>query len=204
MQEGSASASAGSSSHTKGAAIRSFFVWYHQHHGPERLVRALAAVPAAARHQLDAGIEGLGVLPSTWYPDDLVHQLVDHMIAGLSAEEQEALAREGSKAAMSDTLRGVYKVLVSLFVDPARLAKHVGKLWSAYHDSGALAATVLGPRRHEVSLVDWRGHHPFVCMMNRAAMETIYGQIGCKKAVAREKTCVASGGDACVMLIEWT
>jgi hypothetical protein len=188
--------------HTKGAAVRAFLRW-HEGSQRERVQRAAAAVPAEHRHLLDPRREALGILPSLWYPSELVHALVDDLTAGLDESELERLAREGGRAIIKDSLGGVYKVLFNFLVSPERYAKNADRIWRVFHDSGSNEMSVVGPSEHLSRIVDWRGHHPFICRLHRATTGHLYGEMKCKEVALTDEGCLGRGDAACVTRIAW-
>lgn len=116
----------------KGAAFRELLLCLARHRAP-LLERALPELDAAALAELDLP---RGILASTWYPADSVHQLLDHVTNPLTPEERLELASRASDAMIQATLRGVYRVLFKPMANPERYARYSGKLWSAYYDSG--------------------------------------------------------------------
>jgi hypothetical protein len=189
--------------HTKGAAIRSFLSWYERSGDRARLVGALEVVPPEHRGLLDPSREALGVLPSVWYPSPLVHALVDGVTAGLSEDELSRLAHEGAQVIIRESLNGVYKMLFALLVNPERYAKNAHRIWKMFHDSGTTDIAILGPREQRARISGWRGHHPFICRLNRASTAELYRAMKCKNVVLSDEKCVTRGQDVCVSRIVW-
>lgn len=113
-----------------------------QHDDRARLKRALGALQQAYPSDVDPERSGGGFLASRWYPAELVHALVDEMIAGRSQAGQDALAKHAASVIMGRTLRGVYKFLFSTFATPDLYARHAQKLWSLHYDNGSCTSTI--------------------------------------------------------------
>jgi hypothetical protein len=196
-------ASSASGTHSKGASIRSFLGWYERSQDRERVIRAIRQLPPEHRLLLDADRDAFGVLPSRWYPSELVHALVDALTAGLSEEQLDRLARDGARVIIKDGLNGVYKMIFDLLVTPERYARHSHRIWRMFHDTGSTDVVVVGPREQRARITDRWGHHPFICRLNRASTAVLYGEMKCRNVVLTDEGCVARGDRECVSLVRW-
>lgn len=188
----------------KGAAFREFLLWHAARNTEAVLVDATERVPAELRSELDVARPGLGVLASRWYPAELVHALLDALVAGRTASELDALALDAAEVIMGRTLRGVYRTLFSMLATPDRYQQYGGKLWGQHYDSGRLVFTSSEPGRHRIEYVGWRGHHPFICRLNCAASVPIYSAMGCEQVAISERQCVADGSVTCGVAVRWS
>lgn len=192
----------------KGAVLKDFVLFCEQHDDRARLERALRALAEAYPNDVDASRSGGGFLASRWYPAELVHVLVDEVIAGRSALEQEQLARHAAQVIMNRTLSGVYRFVFSTFATPELYARHAQKLWSLHYDNGHVQvdnkprAGMRSVARARV--VRWISHHPFVCKLNGAATMPIYEAMGCRDVTCDTIACVSKGSDHCEWLIHWS
>ena len=191
----------------KGAVLREFVLFCEQYDERARLSRALAALREAYPQDVDPSRSGGGFLASRWYPAELVHVLVDEVIAGRTGAEQDALAKHAASVIMGHTLRGVYKFLFSTFASPDLYSRHAQKLWALHYDNGSVQIEN-GPdsasqRVARSRIVRWISHHPFICKLNGAATVPIYEAMGCRDVVCETVACVASGGDHCGWHTRW-
>jgi hypothetical protein len=187
--------------------LREFVLFCEQHDDRARLKRALAALREAYPQDVDPERPGGGFLASRWYPAELVHVLVDEVIAGRSEREQDELATRAASVVMGRTLRGVYKFLFSTFASPDLYSRHVQKLWSLHYDNGAvqLENGSAGQLRYAQSrIVRWISHHPFICKLNGAAAVPIYEAMGCRDVTCERNACVSRSGDHCSWRTFWT
>jgi hypothetical protein len=194
--------------HVKGGVLRDFVLFCEQHDECARFERALRALAEAYPKDVAAGRSGGGFLSSRWYPAELVHVLVDEIIAGRSPAEQDELAQRAAKVIMSRTVGGVYKFLFSTFATPDLYARHAQRLWSLHYDSGSVQIDNR-PREGSNSaaharVARWNGHHPFVCKLNRAATIPIYEAMGCRDVRCDTIACVSNGDDDCEWLVRWS
>lgn len=192
----------------KGAVLREFVLFCEQHDERARLSRALTALHQAYPNDVDPERSGGGFLASRWYPAELVHVLVDEVIKGRSAAEQDALAQRAAKVIMGRTLSGVYRFLFSTFASPDLYARHANKLWGLHYDNGHVQ---IDNKAREGShcvahsrVVRWISHHRFVCKLNGAATIPIYEAMGCRDVRCETIACVSEGDMHCEWLVRWS
>jgi predicted hydrocarbon binding protein len=189
----------------KGAAFREFIAWYSATHGRERLRAHLAAMPSGFAAELDADGDTLGILTSQWYAAELVHALLDEIARGQSDATLYELGTAGSRAVMSATLSGLYRVLFQWMASPERYARYAPKLWGSYYDSGELDVQVMDDARGAISSVKrWRSHHRVICELNRGAALEIYAAMGCSQVTCERLACVDRGDTECRFVTRWT
>jgi len=87
---------------------------------------------------------------------------------------------------------------------PERYARHAGKLWSSYYDTGRFTVTPAADGFGAVAVVrDFRSHHPFLCDLNWGAAIAIYEALGCESVECERTSCVAQGADECRFATRW-
>jgi hypothetical protein len=188
----------------KGAALRQFLIWYERRLGERAFRERFTGLAPDLDGQLDRGAEALGILASRWYDCRLIHGILDSLSAGLSEQELLAVTVEGSQAVMDHTLRGIYRSLFEWMANPKRYARHGGKIWSTYYDSGDFAIdSSETERRAACSIRNWASHHPILCDMNRGASTAIYRAMGLADADCVREACVSSGADECRFVTSW-
>jgi len=193
-----------SSGRIKGAALREFLSWYQQKLGEAAFSERFADLPEDLARQLNTGTEALGIVASRWYDCRLIHSVLDALTAGLSEEERLALTVEGSRAVMDHTLRGVYRSLFEWMANPKRYARHGGKIWSTYYDSGDFSIeSSLEARQAVCTIRNWSSHHPILCDMNRGASTAIYQAMRLPGANCVREACVSQGATECRFVTNW-
>jgi hypothetical protein len=188
--------------------LREFVLYCEQHDDRERLERVLRCLSEAYPRMVDPLRSGGGVLASRWYPAELVHVLVDEMIAGRGEAELRSLSQHAANVIMRRTLSGIYRTLFATFATPELYARHAGRLWSQHYDNG-LVEVSNRPREggHNVAharISRWISHHRFICMLNGAAARPIYELMGCKSVRYDTIACVSKGAQACEWLVHWS
>jgi hypothetical protein len=136
---------------------------------------------------------------SRWYAAGVVHGLLDAILAGMSAEERSALARESAALAMAPTLRGP---LVRLAGTPERWAQHGQRIWRAYYETGVVTTTQRAPTCWEQTIAAWAEHHPFLCEQHAAATALLHRAMGHEAARVERTACVSLGAPACSYRID--
>jgi hypothetical protein len=187
----------------KGAGISNFLVWYVGRFGHARLRRIAEGIPEPHRAYFRTEDPTLGMLASTWYPAAAIHPLLDGFLAEHGAE-RGLLAREGARATMEATLKGVYRWLFESMMTPERYARNAQKLFSRYYEPGTMLKTPLGDHGHLSVVRDWPGHHPLLCDMLVNTAEYVYSALGCRDVRASRMACVSEGAPDCRFEITWS
>ena len=188
----------------KGAAFREFVAWVEQDRGADVLAGLVTDLPPDVQRHFLVGRPALGLLAGTWYPAELVHAFLDRLTRGLGEPELQRMARQGAEYTMERNLRGVYRSLFSLFVSPRMYVLGMQQLWNLHYDSGRVHNTELGPTTHRAEVSAWRGHHPFACRLNTAAVFPIYGAMKCQDIEVHREACVSHGDPHCAWVISWS
>lgn len=190
----------------KGAALAAFIRWYEQDRGKDELRARIGALPAtlALELGLDENEGALGILASRWYDCRAIGVLLDAMVAGVDPPELQRMIDASARAVMQHTLRGVYRMLFDWLATPERYARHSHRLWSSYHDTGAMTVEQIEPTIARCTIAGWSGHHPVMCAMCRASAEVIYTEMGCTGATTVRHACVGDGAPSCVFVTRWT
>ena len=188
----------------RGAAVDEFLAWYARDRDGQALADAVRALPKklTERVRWDAGMPRM--IPFAWYPCELVHGIFDRLLAELDAEGRERLSRDTADHVMDATLHGVYKAMFKAAVTPALLAKISPRLWRLYYDTGDSTIEAESDNLHRSTLRGWKGHHPFLCEINRFSGEWIYRQLKCQGVRSEQVACTGRGDASCVIVTRWS
>jgi len=188
----------------RGAAVDEFLAWYARDRDAKRLASAVHALPRelSERVRWDAGAPRL--IPFAWYPCELVHGIFDGLLAGLDDAARQQLSRDTADHVMNATLHGVYKAMFKVVVTPALLAKISPRLWRLYYDTGDSTIEIEADNAHRATLSGWKGHHPFLCQVNRFSGEWIYRQLKCQRVRSEQLACAGRGDASCVIVTSWS
>jgi hypothetical protein len=168
-----------------------------------RLVEAFTALPPAIRPGFDERADTFGVLPSSWYAEEMMHAAIEAMTRDLDDKGRDELALKLARAAAGNTLRGIYRVFFRLLATPQRFCDHAERLWTQSHDTGTLSAKLVGPRVVETRIDDWRGHHPFVCRVSSYIGVEIFSAMGLKGVKCNVQCLSDVGGRVCITHTTW-
>lgn len=194
----------GAVSHTKGAVFRGFLEWMQHEFGIDVTRHLHERLPPDLQSLLDPHEPALGVLPSSWYPDELPNRMLELLLHPMEEQVRLRVLREGTRYTMEKTFRGLYRPLMRLFVSPERCAKLVQKAWQTNYDTGTATWTYRGPGRIDSEVVGWRGHHPYRCEISRVSGELLLELAGCKNVESVRTDCLSKGNASCRAVITWT
>lgn len=187
----------------KGNAIREFIAWYCGQGERERLTAAIRGLTLEEQALFDLEHRALGILPSTWYPMETVHHLLDRVLGGMRPREVEALASAGGRVTAEAMMTGLTRAIFTAVMTPSRFARLANMAWRTSYDTGWVDNTVLAANRHRAVVREWRGHHGFLCKLNVAVKARIYAAMGCEGVVIEDRYCVDEGRGECGSLIAW-
>jgi hypothetical protein len=188
----------------KGAGIQPFLEWYTRRWSHARLVAAAERMRPELRAVFDLKDPHLGVLPSQWFRAAPVHAFLDNLLDGHTAEECQLIARDGARAIIESTLKGVYRWLFEMMMSPERYGRSAQKLFSRYYEPGTMVKTPLGDRGHLSVVTNWPSHHPLLCDFLIHTAEYVYTGLGCKQVQVRRTACVSTHAPECRFEITWS
>jgi hypothetical protein len=188
----------------KGAPIVEFLRWYTSAYGRDALVGLLAGIELSPRVSLNLSYEHFGLLSSDWYPARAFHEVLDRVVARTPPERVAWLARESARAVIATTLKGIYRVLFSFMMSPARYAQNAQQLFGRYYRPGTFLKLPLGSRGHRTVIRDWPGHHPLLCEMIVYTGEYVYEAMGCRDVEMRRTGCISDGASECSFETTWS
>ena len=186
----------------KGFSIREFVAWYGPERDGEHVRVVIRGLDANDHAHFDLADAALGILPSSWYPAEVIHRVLDGILRGLSPHEIDALAQAGGAATVRSMMKGLYRTVFSLVMSPRRYGRAVQLTWKLNYDSGWFENIEMAPKKHQGVVHEWAGHHPFLCRMNVAAKAAIYEVMDCERVVV-ERSCKSDGGTWCGSVITW-
>jgi hypothetical protein len=187
----------------KGAAIRELVRWYARAHGRAQLEAATRRMPAPLAAQLDPHDDALGIIASTWYDAELVHAMLDAIIAPYPAGDRSALIKTAAREAVQASMNGVYKFVIGQIVTPGFYARNIQRLWAMLHDGGCREIRIVRDGLAISRTWDWPGHHPLLCEVTIETMCAIFELTGKRDVVARRTQCVSQGASECVAEVRW-
>ena len=190
--------------HTKGVVIRELLLWWQRNRDHLAVMRiAEHGSGSHLRRHIDVTREGAGILPSAWYPCELLHEIIDFLTRELPPRERQALARRVGAEGMAESLRTIYRPITGMMQSPEQYARHVQRFWNQRFDTGTVESTSSRPGEHTIEVRGWTSHHPFSCLAHAAAQEAVYEFMACRDIRASVETCVTAGAEACRVHVHW-
>lgn len=101
----------GDGGHIKGLVLRQFLGWYEQRHGRAGLLALAERMSASDRLQVDLHVGGYGVLPSRWYPAEVVNAMLDAAVTDIPRAALPALAEDAAEVIIHASIKGLYRML---------------------------------------------------------------------------------------------
>lgn len=190
--------------HMKGAAVRELVVWYAREFDANMLRAVIRALPVDFDADLNADVEGFGLLANRWYDVRVVHLLLDAILANHPRDKRDEFLRRMMRKTLESSARGVYAFAMRQIVTPAFYARHIGRLWHMLNDTGERSIELL-PEHHALSRTwSWAGHHPHLCRLNQHTMAAILEMAGSKEVSFVKQRCIAEdGGRECIYEFDW-
>jgi hypothetical protein len=166
----------------KGVAVREFIAYLDQREGVESVRTRLRTLPPHLLVQIRLDAPGCGFLAGSWYSNDLVHPMLDAVLAGRSQEERLRIAIEGDRAVMAATFGGIYRGLFQLLASPSLVARHAQTVWNKYYSDGEVSVDPIGPPEARLIIRRWHGFHPLIAQMSAEGFRIIYEGLGYRDA----------------------
>jgi len=166
----------------KGVAVREFLTYLDQREGVDSVRARLRTLPESLSAQLRLDAPGCGLLAGSWYSNDLVHPMLEAVLAGRSPEERLRIAIEGDRAVMAATFGGIYRGLFQLLATPGLIARHAQTVWNKYYSDGEVAVDPIGPPEARLIIRRWYGFHPLIAQMSAEGFRIIYEGLGYRDA----------------------
>jgi predicted Ser/Thr protein kinase len=187
----------------KGTALRAGLAWFANAYGEPGLARVFALASPELRAMLREGDPAFGLMASGWYDTQLVGELL-HLLEQVAAPaDPVAFGSRVAEAIARDNVGGVYRALFRLVASPPMLEANAQRVWRTYIDEGTLTVKRTGAGTFEARVRGWSHHHPKVCRMLRAMLESLLRASGYTALVVERTECVAEGATQCTFEGEW-
>ena len=190
--------------HMKGAAVRELVLWYAKEFDASTLRAVVRALPVEFDADLNADIDGFGILANRWYDVRVVHLLLDAILANHPPSQRDELLKRMMRKTLESSARGVYAFAMRQIVTPAFYARHIGRLWHLLNDTGERSIELLSGSQALSKTWSWAGHHPQLCRLNQHTMAAILEMADCKEVSFTKQRCVSEdGGRECIYAFDW-
>ena len=187
----------------KGTAIRAGIAWFTETYGEPGLERVYELASPDLQSILRPGDSTFGLIASGWYDSLLIGELLAVVERVASPADSVAFEARIAEAIARDNVGGVYRALFRLVASPPLLEANAQRVWRTYFDEGNLTVTIREPGVFDARVRGWSRHHPNVCRMLRAMLESLLRATGYTGLVVERTQCVAQGDGCCAFDGRW-
>ena len=187
----------------KGTAIRAGIAWFGDTYGESGLERVVELASPELGALLRPGDPVFGLIASGWYDTLLIGELLELVERVAAPADTVAFQSRVADAIARDNVGGVYRALFRLVASPPLLEANAQRVWRTYIDEGTLSVSLGAPGTFEARVRGWSRHHPAVCRMLRAMLESLLRAIGYSALVVVRTQCVGFGEPCCAFDGTW-
>jgi serine/threonine-protein kinase len=187
----------------KGTAVRASIVWFADNYGEPALSHVLELASPELASMLRPNDPAFGIIASGWYDTQLVGELLGLLERVASPADKVAFGVKVANAIAKDNVGGVYRALFRLIASPPLLEANAQRVWRTYVDEGTLTVKLRDKGAFEARVRGWARHHPDVCRMLHAMIESLLRAIGYNGLVVDRTQCVAQSDPFCAFNGNW-
>jgi hypothetical protein len=187
----------------KGTAIRAGVAWFGETYGDAALERVVDQASLELRALLRPGDPVFGLIASGWYDTLLIGELLELVERVAAPADTPAFQSRVADAIARDNVGGVYRALFRLVASPPLLEANAQRVWRTYIDEGTLSVSLGSPGFFEARVRGWSRHHPAVCRMLRAMLESLLRAVGYTALTVERTQCAGLGDTCCVFEGTW-
>ncbi|MBV9946970.1 MAG: serine/threonine protein kinase [Myxococcales bacterium] len=187
----------------KGTALRAGLSWFAELCGPTGLARVMELASPELQGILRAKDPVFGLIASGWYDTQLVGELVELLECVAAPTNRAAFASSIGDAIARENVAGVHRALFRTVSSPQALQANAQRVWRSYVDEGTLSIRLRGERAFDARVRGWSRHHPSVCRMLRAMLESSLRAVGYGGLALDRTHCVALGDTQCAFDGVW-
>jgi serine/threonine protein kinase len=187
----------------KGTAIRAGIAWFGDTYGEIGLERVVELASPELGALLRPGDPVFGLIASGWYDTLVIGELLELVERVAAPPDTGAFQSRVADAIARDNVGGVYRALFRLVASPPLLEANAQRVWRTYIDEGTMSVSLGVPGTFEARVRGWSRHHPAVCRMLRAMLESLLRAVGYTALVVDRTQCVGFGEPCCVFEGTW-
>ncbi|HEY3820072.1 MAG TPA: protein kinase [Polyangiaceae bacterium] len=187
----------------KGTAIRAGVAWFGETYGEGALERVVEQASPELRALLRPGDPVFGLIASGWYDTLVIGELLELVERVAAPADPPAFQSRVADAIARDNVGGVYRALFRLVASPPLLEANAQRVWHTYIDEGTMNVSLGAPGSFEARVRGWSRHHPAVCRMLRAMLESLLRAVGYTALVVERTQCAGLGDACCVFEGNW-
>ena len=183
--------------------MRAGIAWFADTYGKLGLERVTELATPELRAVLNLRDPVFGLIASGWYDTLLIGELLEVIERVAAPADPAAFLGRLAGAIAEDNVGGVYRALFRLIASPPLLEANAQRVWRTYVDEGSMTVSIGRPGSFEARVRGWSRHHPAVCRMLRAMLESLLRAIGYTALVVERVQCVAHGDGCCAFEGNW-
>jgi len=187
----------------KGTAVRAGVAWFGETYGETALERVVDLASPELRALLRPGDPVFGLIASGWYDTLLIGELLELVEHVAAPADTLAFGGRVADAIARDNVGGVYRALFRLVASPPLLEANAQRVWHTYIDEGTMSVSLGAPGSFEARVRGWSRHHPAVCRMLRAMLESLLRAVGYTALTVERTQCAGLGDTCCVFEGNW-
>jgi len=187
----------------KGTAVRAGVAWFGEMYGDAALERVVELASPELRALLRPGDPVFGLIASGWYDTLLIGELLELVEHVAAPADPIAFGGRVAEAIARDNVGGVYRALFRLVASPPLLEANAQRVWHTYIDEGTMNVSLGASGSFEARVRGWSRHHPAVCRMLRAMLESLLRAVGYTALVVERTQCAGLGDPCCVFEGSW-
>jgi hypothetical protein len=144
-----------------------------------------------------------GIIASGWYDTQAIGELLELIERVAAPADPFTFGARIAEAIARDNVGGVYRALFRLVASPPMLEANAQRVWGTYVDEGTLAVELRRAGMFDARVRGWTRHHPAVCKMVRALLESLLRAVGYGGLVVERTQCVGEGATQCAFEGTW-
>jgi len=187
----------------KGTAIRAGVAWFGETYGEGALERVVELASPDLGALLRPGDPVFGLIASGWYDTLVIGELLELVERVAAPADTVAFQSRVAEAIARDNVGGVYRALFRLVASPPLLEANAQRVWRTYIDEGTMSVSLGAPGSFEARVRGWSRHHPAVCRMLRAMLESLLRAVGYTALTVQRTQCAGLGDTCCVFEGTW-
>ena len=183
--------------HIKGAAIRARLEFLRERHGEEAVTRTIGTLDP-----MDQVVLSGTVLPSIWYPFQVLANLDEAVRRGIGDGSHELFEEAGEHVARQHA-RSIYKVFFRES-DPDRVLKLAACIHANYYSGlGRLSVRTTAQGTSRVQVADAPTSSRSNCLTTMAYFRCVLEECCARPVSAKETRCKSWGDESCEFELAW-
>ena len=188
----------------KGAAVRAGIAWFAETYGESSLARIVELASPELRAILRPKDPVFGLITSGWYETQRIGELIELIERVAAPADPASFGAAIGEAIARDNVGGVHRALFRTVATPSSLEANAQRVWRTYVDEGTFSVRMRSRSSFDAKARGWARHHPSVCRILRAMLESSLRTVGYSSLILARRQCVGLGDPHCIFSGNWT